>query len=153
MHQPVDLELIARRLDSRLTGIAQKLGWTYTRYADDLSFSAKGAPEKIGYLLARIRHITGDEGFAANEKKTRVLKQCARQLVTGVVVNHAPAAPRKMRRRMRAILHNASKTNLESQNRRKEPHFAATISGTIEFIGMVNRRHGTVLREKFDSVH
>ena len=75
---PALSNLIARRLDSRLAGIATKLGWHYTRYADDLSFSADAEiePEKTtGYLLARIRHIAQDEGFVVNEKKTRVLKQ------------------------------------------------------------------------------
>ena len=52
-------------------------------------------PQKIGYLLARVRHIAQDEGFAVNENKTRVLRQSTRQLVTGVVVNDRPgvAAP------------------------------------------------------------
>ncbi|HEY7090168.1 MAG TPA: reverse transcriptase domain-containing protein, partial [Tepidisphaeraceae bacterium] len=62
---PALSNLVSRRLDSRLSGIAKKLGWTYTRYADDLTFSADGEPSKqIGYLLARIRHIAQDEGFA-----------------------------------------------------------------------------------------
>ena len=31
---------IARRLDRRLVGLGNKMLWTYTRYADDLTFSA-----------------------------------------------------------------------------------------------------------------
>lgn len=79
---PAISNLISRRLDSRLSGISRKLGFVYTRYADDLSFSApvptisRDDPahpdKKIGYLLARIRHIASDEGFAVNEKKTRI---------------------------------------------------------------------------------
>jgi RNA-directed DNA polymerase len=37
---PAISNLIARRLDSRLAGICRKLNFTYTRYADDLTFSA-----------------------------------------------------------------------------------------------------------------
>jgi hypothetical protein len=73
---PALANVIARRLDSRLAGMASKLGWQYTRDADDLSFSTDAAAEpekKTGYLLARIRHIAQDEGFAVNETKTRVL--------------------------------------------------------------------------------
>ena len=34
-----------------------------------------------------MRHIAQDEGFAVNEKKTRVLRRNAQQNVTGIVVN------------------------------------------------------------------
>jgi RNA-directed DNA polymerase len=144
--------LIARRLDSRLSGICRKLGWAYTRYADDLSFSSKTPSDRIGYLLARIRHIARDEGFDVNEKKTRVLKPGARQMVTGVVTNARPGTPRFLRRRLRAILHNAKKTGLATQNRRQVPHFTAWLGGTIEFVSMVNPAQGQPLKTEFAKV-
>lgn len=149
---PAISNLVARRMDSRLAGIAKKLGWTYTRYADDLTFSTRQRPEKVGYLLARVRHITADESFAVNEKKTRVLKPAARQSVTGVVVNARPAVSRKERRRMRAILHNASKIGLASQNRQRHPHFAAWIRGMVGYIRMVNPAHGKPLETKLEQL-
>jgi hypothetical protein len=149
---PAISNLIARRMDARLAGISRKLGWTYTRYADDLTFSTQQTPERIGYLLARIRHITGDESFKVNEKKTRVLKPAARQSVTGVVVNAKPAVPRKLRRQMRAVLHNAGKTSLQAQNRRRHPHFASWIRGMIGYIGMVNSQQARPLIEKLNSI-
>ena len=145
---PAISNLVARRLDARLTGIARKLGWTYTRYADDLSFSAKAPSDKVGYLLARVRHVARDEGFEVNEKKTRVLKPAARQTVTGIVTNVRPNAPRKLRRRLRAILHNASKTNLAAQNRGRDPRFPARLAGSVEFVHMVNPEHGRALKER-----
>lgn len=145
---PAISNLISRRMDSRLTGIAVKLGWTYTRYADDLSFSCCEKNDRVGYLLARIRHITGDEGFTINEKKTRVLKPAARQVVTGVVVNTQLSTSRRTRRQLRAILHNASKTGLLSQNRSRRKNFVSWITGMIGFVGMVNPRHAIRLREK-----
>lgn len=145
---PTLSNLIARRLDSRLSGIARKLGMTYTRYADDLTFSSQTPSDRIGYLVARIRHISDDEGFAVNEKKTRVLKQAARQSVTGVVVNVQPASSRATRRRLRAILHNAAKTGIDSQNRARKKGFAAWLGGMISFVGMVNPKHAIGMREK-----
>ena len=139
--------LVARRLDARLSGLARKLGWTYTRYADDLTLSSKEpANDKIGYVLARVRHVAADEGFETNELKTRVLKPAARQTVTGVVTNEKPSAPRRLRRRLRAILHNAQKTGLAAQNRRREPHFPAWLAGTVEFVAMVNPEQGETLK-------
>jgi retron-type reverse transcriptase len=151
---PMLSNLAARRLDSRLTGIAKKLGWEYTRYADDLSFSssADGAAEKIGYLLARIRHISQDEGFAVNETKTRVARQSTRQLVTGVVVNQRPGVERKTVRRIRAILHRAKREGLAAQNREKLPHFEAWLSGMIAYIHMVNPKQAAPLQAAFDAL-
>jgi RNA-directed DNA polymerase len=150
---PAISNLVARRFDSRLTGIATKLGWTYTRYADDLSFSASGEPaQRIGYLLARVRHIAQDEGFAVNELKTRVLRQSTRQLVTGVVVNDRPGVPREEVRRLRAILHRAKTEGLAAQNREKLPHFEAWLSGMIAYIHMVNPKQAAPLRAAFADV-
>jgi RNA-directed DNA polymerase len=151
---PALSNLIARRMDSRLAGIAAKLGWHYTRYADDLSFSAAGDAEpeqKIGYLLARIRHITQEEGFIVNEKKTRVLRRSTAMAVTGVVVNERPGVRRRERRRLRAILHNAKKTGLAAQNRSNEPHFEAKVRGQVEFVRMVNAEQARPLIEAFEA--
>ena len=35
-----------------------------------------GLRDKVGYLLARVRHLAADEGFALNPKKTRVRFFC-----------------------------------------------------------------------------
>ena len=105
---PATSNQIARRLDRRLSGLSAKLGLDYTRYADDLTFSGGSDFQgKVGYLLARIRHIAQEEGFAVNPKKTRVKRPNARQTVTGLVVNDNPGVPRDIVRRLRAILHRA----------------------------------------------
>jgi RNA-directed DNA polymerase len=145
---PAISNLIARRMDSRLNGIAKKLNWTYTRYADDLTFSSRDPTDKTAYLLARIRHITSDEGFLVNERKTRILKQAARQSVTGVVVNTQTSTSRKTRRQLRAILHNAGKTNLNAQNRGRRKDFMGWLNGMIGFVAMVNPRQAIKLRQQ-----
>jgi hypothetical protein len=49
---PAITNLLCRRLDARLAGLAESLGFLYTRYADDLSFSADGeGASKVGKLL------------------------------------------------------------------------------------------------------
>jgi RNA-directed DNA polymerase len=149
---PAVSNLIARRLDSRLTGIAAKLGFAYTRYADDLTFSCADPSDRVAYLLARVRHIASDEGFAVNEKKTRVLKRAARQTVTGIVVNDRPGVSRTTRRKLRAILHNARKTGLPAQNRIGHDRFEQWVGGMIAHVQMVNPQHAAPLRAAFDDV-
>jgi retron-type reverse transcriptase len=150
---PALSNLVARRMDSRLSGIAAKLGWNYTRYADDLTFSADGeAGEKIGYLLARIRHIAQDEGFAVNESKTRVQRPNTAQTVTGLVVNRQVAVPRTTVRRLRAILHRAGREGLAAQNREGREHFEAWLRGMIAYVSMANAEQGKKLRLAWEAL-
>jgi hypothetical protein len=154
---------VARRLDRRLGGLAKKLGLTYTRYADDLTWSgplpvplaprpatagAEASEKKdqgLGYLFARIRHIVDAEGFRINHKKSRVLRQSAAQLVTGLVVNAKPSIPRKDIRRLRAILHCARREGLEAQNRDGRANFRAWLQGKIAYVKMVRPEVGEKL--------
>ena len=150
---PALSNLLARRLDSRLAGIAKKLGFAYTRYADDLTFS--GPPEaaaKTGYLLARVRHIVGDEKLTVNETKTRVQRPNMRQTVTGIVVNQRPNVSRRVTKRLRAILHQAKKNGLAAQNRDKRENFEFWLDGMIAYVQMVNPEKGKKLKEQFKQV-
>jgi retron-type reverse transcriptase len=152
---PALSNLIARRLDSRLAGIAAKLGWRYTRYADDLTISADGAIERekqTGYLLARIRHIARDEGFSVNETKTRVLKRSTAMAVTGLIVNQRPGVRRRDVRRLRAILHNAKKHSLAAQNRSRDPQFESRLRGQIAFVEMVNPEQAGPLKAALKAI-
>lgn len=138
---------VARKLDKRLLGIAAKLGLTYTRYADDLTFSGpEELLQKIGWLLAKVRHVAQEEGFAVNEKKTRVMRRSAAQMVTGIVVNDKPSVSREELRRLRAILHRAKTEGLEAQNRESRPNFAAWLTGKIAFVSMVRPDVGAKLQ-------
>ncbi|EYF06432.1 reverse transcriptase family protein [Chondromyces apiculatus] len=130
---------VARKLDRRLTGMAEKHGWTYTRYADDLTFSApEGRRGDLAMLMARVRHIVTEEGFALNPRKGRVQRASGRQEVTGIVVNDKLGVPRDEVRRLRAILHAAKATGLEAQNREKIPHFEAYLRGKIAYVAMID---------------
>jgi RNA-directed DNA polymerase len=150
---PALSNLLARRLDSRLAGLATKLGFTYTRYADDLTFS--GPPETTrltGYLLARVRHIVADEKLTVNEAKTRVQRPNSQQSVTGIVVNHRPNVRRRTTRRLRAILHQAGKQGLEAANRDGRDNFTHWLGGMIAYVQMVNPGKGRRLREAFEKL-
>ncbi len=150
---PVLANAITRKLDRRLRGRLAKKGWTYTRYADDLSFSKKTFTRgELGFLHASIRHVVGDEGFALNPKKGRAQGRGGRQDVTGIVVNVKPGVPRDEVKRIRAILHQAKKTGLEAQNREKVPDFRRVLEGKIAYVMMVDRAKGEKLKAALAAV-
>jgi hypothetical protein len=108
---PALTNTLCLRLDRRIAGLARRLGYRYTRYADDLTFSLPAdhqGPPKVGALMGLVRRIVEAEGFRLHPEKTRVHRRGGRQQVTGLVVNGAgaPRVPRKLRRQLRAAAHN-----------------------------------------------
>ncbi|MBR1033279.1 reverse transcriptase domain-containing protein [Bradyrhizobium liaoningense] len=96
---PIISNIIAHLLDIRLNELASANGCTYTRYADDLTFStnektfptslAKRDPANlnkwtVGSGLAK---RIAKAGFIINSKKTRMQYRDSRQEATGLVVN------------------------------------------------------------------
>ena len=151
---PALSNLLGRRLDARLTGLAAKLGFTYTRYADDLTFSGEvDASAKTGYLLARVRHIVANENLVVNESKTRVQRPNVRQSVTGIVVNKRPNVPRRVTRRLRAILHQAGKQGLEAANREQRDNFVPWLEGMVAYTRMVNPTKGLKLQASLEKLN
>jgi RNA-directed DNA polymerase len=132
------------RLDRRLAGLAKKHQFAFTRYADDLTFSGD-EPQAVGKLLKSVRSILAAEGFVVHPTKTRVMRRANHQEVTGVTVNQRPTVSRRQIRELRAILHNAARFGLESQNREKRPNFAAHLRGRVAFISMVDPERGQKL--------
>lgn len=146
---------VASKLDRRLHGYAVKHGFTYTRYADDLTFSAGPEGEQgVAKLLAALHHVARSEGFAVHPDKGRIQRSSKRQTVTGIVVNeaHKLGVPREDVRLVRAILHNAKKTGLSAQNRELQPTFEAWLRGKIAYITMVDRARGEQLQRELDSL-
>jgi retron-type reverse transcriptase len=142
---PAITNAICRALDRRLAGVARRHGFTYTRYADDLTFSGDET-HAIRGLLWSVRMILADEGLTEHEAKTRVMRRGRRQEVTGVTVNEKLGVSRQYVRELRAILHNAARFGLASQNRHGHHDFAAYLRGRVEFAGMVDPSRAPALR-------
>ncbi len=79
--------LITWKLDKRIQGFVGKRGITYTRYADDLSFSGLH-PSNTIQILPVVKKIIEDEGFSINEKKTRVAGASRAKRITGLIVSN-----------------------------------------------------------------
>jgi RNA-directed DNA polymerase len=96
---PIVSNLVGHLLDSRLARFAKMHKCTYSRYADDITFSTsrKDFPSALAFpvpgttgewqpgveLRERIEHT----GFKINDKKTRMQLRGSRQVTTGLMVN------------------------------------------------------------------
>ena len=143
---PALTNLICMRLDRRIMGVATKLGFTYTRYADDMTFSASGeAAGKTGTLLKAVNDIITAEGFTVHPDKTRVMRRHRRQEVTGLVVNDRVAVPRDMLRRFRALLHQIETSGPADKSWGRGGDVLVAAVGFAQFVRMVDAEAGAPL--------
>ncbi len=145
---PALTNLLAYRLDRRLRGVADKFGFTYTRYADDLTFSASNeAAGRVGQLLWSVRQVIDGEGFVIHPGKLHVMRKGRQQKVTGIVVNDQPGIDRATLRKFRALLHQIGQSGWDGKRWGKgEVH--NSVMGFANFVAMVKPEQGEALRQQ-----
>lgn len=103
--------LICRKLDIRLSKLANKMGVNYSRYADDITFSGiENNLPKLGLLLK----IIEEEGFKINWKKGGKFKTGQKQIVTGLLINGEVRIPKKFKKEIYRHLHFCKKFGVSS---------------------------------------
>jgi len=145
---PAITNLLCRRLDRRLRGAATVLGFTYTRYADDLTLSTRDRDARIGSCLAFLRKLVASEGFAIHPDKIRVVRRGRRQEVTGIVVNERPAVPRVELRKFRALLYQIEKDGPAGKTWGAGGDVLAAAQGFASYVAMVDPAKGEALRAR-----
>jgi RNA-directed DNA polymerase len=147
---PAITNILCHRLDRRLHGMARVLGFTYTRYADDITFSASGeAVKHVTKILWRSRNIIESESFALHPEKLRIMRKGQHQEVTGLTVNQKPAVPREHMRQFRALMHQVERDGPAGKHwQQRGAHLLATLHGYACFINMVDPEKGGPILEK-----
>ena len=110
---PILSNIACEVMDARLEGLASRFGLTYTRYADDMSFSGTFKDVSVGDKLfspegtffQELLRIIADNGFSLNEKKTRLAHPGDRKEVTGLTVGEKVNVPRAFTKNLRAAIH------------------------------------------------
>lgn len=173
---PVISNLICRSLDNSLLRLSKSYKMSYSRYADDITFSTnlKNLPDAIGsYVDGKFSvsdmlvAIIEKNGFKLNNNKIRCRSRFQRQEITGIVANEIINVSRIYVRRIRAMLHSWEVYGLQqaanehfSRYRKKrvdypDASFKKRIAGMIGYVGMVKGVDSSVyvsLFEKFRSL-
>jgi len=113
---PILSNMIAWKLDSQLQHLAKITNSTYTRYADDLSFSftcnKRRLPEEIAILRDNegspgnaLTYIIEANGFRINYDKVRLCSTLSRMEVTGLTVNKFTNVRRQYVKQLSSMLH------------------------------------------------
>lgn len=150
---PAITNIICRGMDGRLTHLAGKLGFHYSRYADDLTFSGGPASkENVGRLLRRLQFIVDKEGFRVHPRKTRILHRGRRQEVTGLVVNDRVNVPRSTLRKFRAVLFQIQRDGPAGKQWGSGGNVIEAIEGFANFVAMVDAEKGRQFQQQVQGI-
>lgn len=150
---PAISNLIVYKMDKKISGLAKKLNFSYTRYADDMSFSTTHEnSQNVSRLLHFTKKIIESEGFVIHPDKVHVMRKGMQQKVTGVVVNKKLNVDRIQLRKFRAVLHNIEKNGWKDQKWGKAIHVINAIEGYINYVYMVNPEKGTAFKQKLKNI-
>lgn len=149
---PVITNLITHSLDIRLASLAKKYSCTYSRYADDITFSSRKSvfPTQIMRQEESGEYTTGNKlryeitraGFAINDKKTRIQYKDSRQDVTGLIVNKKPNVKKEYWRTVRSQCHRLFDTGSfikKNADGEMEEGNINVLEGQLNFIDQIDR--------------
>jgi len=148
---PAITNILCYKLDKRLQGLASKNQCSFTRYADDITFSFDNAHTNAQQLVWRIKKVLQDEGFTVHPDKIRIMRKGAHQEVTGIVVNEKAGIPRKKLRQFRALLHQL-KTKEASELKWGNGNLASAVTGYANFVKMVKPAQGAAFQQQIVSL-
>lgn len=157
---PMLSNLSAFNLDEELTTFADLHGFSYTRYADDLTFSTTGKlPEhmSIGEIHRDIIGIIRKCGFRENAKKTRVAGPGSKKVVLGLLVDGCiPRLSKETYKRIDRYLHATLKYGLaavaEHENFDSVIGFYNHLAGLIAFVKDVDTARWEEFQKQFSKI-
>lgn len=173
---PVISNMLCVRLDKQLRKLAHKTNSSYTRYADDITFSTDRnsfhddiakcsfVGDVIDISLSdKLKEIITANGFEINYEKVHFATKERKKQVTGLVVNKKVNVSRLYIRRIRSMLHAWQKFGItaaqdeyygkyKNDNRLLNNHkdYRNVIKGRIDFIGQVRGRQDYIYRKLYN---
>ncbi|THU36985.1 RNA-directed DNA polymerase [Niastella caeni] len=148
---PAITNILCYKLDIRLQGLAAKNQCSYTRYADDVTFSFDKPNANAQQLVWRIKKVLADEGFTVHPDKIRIMRKGTCQEVTGVVVNEKLGISRKKLRQFRAALHQL-KTKEAAEIKWGNGNLASAVTGYANFVKMIKPVQGIKLQNQITAL-
>lgn len=131
---PMLANLSTWTLDLRIQGYVGKRGISYTRYADDLSFSGLN-PTKVVKIIPMIKTIIEDENFKVNRKKTRIAGAARAKTITGLVINeNSVGIGKKQYKYLRSKIHHLT-LPMEQKNMKLLYH----VGGWLSYLNSVDK--------------
>lgn len=135
--------LICLNLDNRIAKYCYRRDLTYSRYADDLTFSGDNKIV-LKSIYGMIEKIAESEAFVINKDKTRFIGKKSKHDVTGVLIHdNQLKAPKEYKRLVRSMIHRAIVSGDYSNNE--------IIKGYIAYINSIEDDYLTKIKSYINS--
>lgn len=155
---PTLANIAATKMDKRFEGLSKKLNFSYSRYADDLTFSINDD----GTLppLSLIRKIIEEENFFINDDKITYMHRGSKQYVTGLTVSNGVHTSKKYRRKIARHIYFCRKHGVENhlqKNIEQFPNYNSLkfhdwLYGHICFINSIDKEASKKLLTDFNKI-
>lgn len=156
---PMLSNLLANKLDVKLSQLAENHNLIYTRYADDLTFSSNEKLSKIQIRMinSQILKIIKYEKFIVNKKKISISRQGSRKQVLGLIVNNdTPTLSKDRKKKIDTFLYAIGKFGWESTTEhygfRDSLGFFHHLDGIIIYVEHIDKDLGRKYRNKLDKL-
>jgi retron-type reverse transcriptase len=112
---PTITNIIMRDFDEAVGSWCKERGVVYSRYCDDMTFSANNfyADEVVFFVRTELKKLN----LYLNEKKTAIIDEKHRQIVTGIVVNEKLNITSEYKRKIRQEIYFCKKFGVEGHLR------------------------------------
>lgn len=154
---PMLANLAAYDLDCMLQNFADSKGMTYTRYADDITFSTMERLGSIPKTQYEVRSLIAKSGFLENPLKRRVAGPGARRVVLGLLVDGSqPRLTRDFVAKLDHHLYSAQKHGVQAAA--KESNFESAfgfhnhLRGLVAYSSDADPVRGEIFRKRFAEI-
>jgi len=150
---PAITNIICRKLDQRLSGLARKFDFNYSRYVDDITFSSgKKGVGNLSKILLYSGKVVVDEGFELHPDKLRIMRKGSSQHVTGILVNEKPNVNKKTLKKFRALIYQVEKDGIANKQWNGSKDLLSSMHGYASFIQQINPTIGDQYKKRVEAI-
>jgi RNA-directed DNA polymerase len=156
---PMLANLVCVALDKEMQSLADRFNCTYSRYADDIVFSALSMTRAVATEVIRLASvIAGNFGFSRNRQKTHVATPGSRRIVTGLLVDGSePKLTREFKQTICIHLYHARTKGIHGHCARRGFRsllgFKAHLDGLIKYAEHIEPAFGSACRTEFTALN
>lgn len=150
---PILSNVIAHDLDLRLEKLAKEKKCTYTRYADDITFSGQDKDNAV--TPEQISAIIEGSGFRVNKNKTKSKHRGQKMSVTGLTITHGVHVPKSYRKDVWMELHCCQRFGIEEHVKHigNIRFYKQWLLGRIMYVRSIDKECGDKMLNSYNSLN
>lgn len=145
--------LLSKDMDDEIAAYCAANGFTYSRYADDITISSRDWDKRPS--VNDVRQIVEKHGFRLNHKKTKMRHKGQKMEVTGLTIDKGVHVPKKYRNEILRELYFCEKLTPTVHSKNKYPDkmfYKEWLLGRIQYVRSVDQEIGDKMLDRFNKL-